>query len=593
MSEEKIKSIITIRKEFDNLKSEEDLSSNALYFLKKEGLLTPLVAFITINNVGDGILYGTSEFPVEELNKKKTDLIAYIENKALLPFQCRRLTIFVEETKREQNQNLRPFVIDNLQIFPMALENKLHAVMMVYSDEPVLNNKEYYVLLSWLFQERYFIITKKHQELIQKKIQILNEAREMIYSVINMEDMFSILGDIVLKHAKAEMGFIALIEDDLLEIRSSWHYRKDEEGAYISQFEADFPENLKSITLETKGNLLDYVQEEMQIIKLDSVKIYKTGNADLVDIILPEILFIPLIVRENVIGYLGIIRKHFVKEKFTENEISLLETIVSLAAAAIDNKRLYDQTIKEQITQKELTVAHDIQVGLQAKMTPNLKHFDIAADSIPARVIGGDYYDFFPLEESLIGITLTDIVGKGIPAALIMAFFKGIMQSSVFEKDSPDETFMRINENLYKNKSVKNYIPSVYALLNDKDKTFIYTNAGHENPLYYSEKEDAFRTLEEGGLPLGAFSGSIYDKEVITMEVGDIAILFTDGVTEARNTIKDSYGDERLKDLVRKHKHLSAAELVEKITENVFIFSKNELMHDDLTIVIIKRIKGR
>jgi len=587
MSEHKIKNFINIRKDFDNLKSDEDLASNALYFLKKEGLLTPLVAFITINDFGDGILYGTSEFPAQVLNDNKVDLIAHIESETSLSFNCRRLTIFVEEQKSEEKK----FELENIHVFPMALENKLHAVMLVYSDDAALKEKEYYSLFSWLFQERYFVITKKHQELIQKKIRILNEAREMIYSVINMDDMLSILGDIVLKHAKADLGFITLIDDDdLLHVKSSWHYRKDPASSYISQFEADFPENLPAICLDSKGNLFDYVQEEMQIVKLDSVKIYKSDTEDVVDIILPEVLFIPLIVRENVIGYLGVIRKHFVKEKFTEDEISLLETIVSLAAAAIDNKRLYDQTIKEQVTQKELSVAHDIQVGLQAKITPDLKNFEISATSIPARVIGGDYYDFFPLNEELMGITLTDIVGKGIPAALIMAFFKGIMQSSVSEKENPDETFERINENLYKNKSVKNYIPSVYALLNDEKKTFMYTNAGHENPFYYHAKEDEFTILEEGGLPLGAFSGSIYDSEVVNMKKGDIAILFTDGVTEARNILKDSYGEERLKEIVLKNKTLSAIELLDKITDSVFLFSQNVSMHDDLTVVIIKRV---
>jgi serine phosphatase RsbU (regulator of sigma subunit) len=230
-------------------------------------------------------------------------------------------------------------------------------------------------------------------------------------------------------------------------------------------------------------------------------------------------------------------------------------------------------------------------VGLQAKIKPKLQHFQIAATSVPARVIGGDYYDFFPLSETLLAVTLTDIVGKGIPAALIMAFFKGVMQFSVYGQGGPNDIFYEINDNLFKNKSVKNYIPSVFAILNDEDCSYTYTNAGHENPILYRANDQSFQLLEgAGGLPLGAFKGSEYDKETVFLEIGDIVVMFTDGITEARNKQGTDYGIDRLEKFIRKHKHLDAQGIMDGLQESIFSYSEGMPRHDDFTVIIIKRI---
>ncbi|MDD5455727.1 MAG: SpoIIE family protein phosphatase [Candidatus Margulisbacteria bacterium] len=591
MNNNYLEKLYFLKKNFENVKSEEDLVSIVLQFIKQEQLTSPLIALVTNSNTGSSVLYGISEFTVNELNSVKDQLVQYIEEQSGLALRSKQLTIFVEERITEP----KPFHMNMLKVIPMVLESKLHGAMLIYNEIDFFQNHDLYHLyhiLLWLFQEKYFIIARKHQELLYKKLEVINEAREMIYSLVNMDDMLSILGDIILKHAKAEMGFLTLMSTntDKLEVRASWHTRNEQTAEYMSNFERDFPDNLISIELEDKGNMLEYIKDEMRILKLDSVKIVKNDNPDIVDIIIPELLFIPLIIRENVIGYLGLIRKNFFKEKFNDNDISIIETIVSLAAASIENNRLYDQSLKEQMTQKELQVARNIQEGLQAKFKPALQNFDIAATSFPARVIGGDYFDFFQLDENLLGVTLTDIVGKGIPAALIMAFFKGIMQSSVFDNKEAHAVFEKISDNLVKNKSVKNYIPSVYAIIDNANRTLTYTNAGHENPFFYRNSDNSFHVLEEGGFPLGAFSNAKYGKETYVMEPGDIAILFTDGITEARNRLEDSYGEERFRALITKNKHLGAQEIVDKIVEDILLFSQDAPLHDDFTVIIIKRV---
>lgn len=585
--------LIQLRSQFDTFKSEEDLVSAALNFLRAQNVETSLAAFILLNNRKGASLYGFGQFPSDQLVRRKDELFARIEERTQLIFQPRTFDVNLEEIAPKLTEDL---VMENLVVIPMILEGKVEGVMLVHSRTEVLPAYELCALVAMVFEERYFLIAHKHQTLLYKKMEIINEARTMIYSVIDLDDMFSILGELVLNHANAHMGFMVLydVATDEPKIQCSWHKQHFDMTLALSEFERDFPDILDVITVDDKGNFLSWVKENDDCIhKLDSVKIYKVGNPKVIDVLIPEMLVIPLVIREKTIGFMTLIRRTFEKEKWTDNDVSILETIISLAAASIENNRLYEQTLKEQITQKELQVAHSIQVGLQAKIKPVLNHFQIAATSVAARVIGGDYYDFFPLSEKLLAVTLTDIVGKGIPAALIMAFFKGVMQFSVFGEGGPDEIFYEINDNLYKNKSVKNYIPSVFALLDDELCTFTYTNAGHENPLYFKESDQTFRILDEaGGLPLGAFSGSTYEKETLILHERDIVVMFTDGITEARNKQGIDYGMERLEKFILKHNHLSAQEIVNALEEQIYAFSEGVPRHDDFTVIIIKRVSA-
>jgi serine phosphatase RsbU (regulator of sigma subunit) len=587
---DKLATLVHLRNQFNSFKSEEDLVSCALNFLRENISGTALVAFVLVNNHKRSSLYGFSQFSTDEVLRHKEELFSRIEERTGSLFHPVSFPVYIEPVTPKISTDL---VVDHLVVIPMILENKLEGALLVHSPTEVLPAYELCSLVTTLFQERYFIISHKHQALLYKKMDIINEARNMIYSVVDLEDMFSILGELVLNHAKAQMGFMVLYDEatDEPTVRCSWHQGQLDLTLGVSEFERDFPDNLDQIEIEGVGNLLRWVKgNDDQIIKLDSVKVYKVGDSSVVDVLLPELLVVPMVIREKTIGFMVLIRRTFEKEKWIENDISILETIISLSAASIENNRLYEQTLKEQITQKELQVAHSIQVGLQAKIKPVLQKFQVAATSVPARIIGGDYYDFFPLTEKLLAVTLTDIVGKGIPAALIMAFFKGVMQFSVYGKGGPDGIFYEINDNLYRNKSVKNYIPSVFAILDDEESTYTYTNAGHENPLLYRSFDGSFRLLEKaGGLPLGAFKGSTYDKEMIFMEPGDIVVMFTDGITEARNKQGLDFGIYRLQDFIHKHKHLDAQGMVNALQEAILIYSEGVSRHDDFTVIIIKR----
>jgi serine phosphatase RsbU (regulator of sigma subunit) len=590
MQEDLFTEIYDLRKKVKAFKTKEDLATCLLNFLKEKQQKFDFLGFLTIDEHNLTFLFGLSNYSTELLKSNKVSFIEKIQEHSGHELSNKNIHFYIEELL-SKNDNI---IFEKMKVFPMLFDEKMHGALIVFVDDESNYFLKICEMINWIFQERFFVVTNKYWQVLNKKLEAINEAREMMYSIISLSDMLSILGDIVLKYfSKTDMGLVLLKDtDEKFLTSSSWNslsgYTKDLKNLFL----IDFPYSVDRIYLGNKGFLLDAIKNEHKIIKLDSVKVLK-NKEDITDIemIIPELLVVPLLERNNIIGSIILIRTEFYKEKWNKNDISVIETISSLAASSIVNNRLHEQALQEEMTKKDLQVAHNIQKSMQAKIRCHLNNFDVSAVSYPAKAIGGDYYDFFYLSNDKLGVTMTDIVGKGIPAALIMAFFKGIMQISVTSALSASEMFHAVSNNLYINKSVKNYIPTVFGIIDDESMTFTYSNAGHENPLYYQSSSDSFKILEVGGFPLGAFKDSFYEEEVIKLEKDDIVCLFTDGITEARNIYQEDYGEDRLKELLKKYRDLSSEDLVNKIYSEVSIYSEGVSPHDDFTVMIIKRIR--
>lgn len=580
--------IYDFKNKIDAIISLENLINDTEVFLEEMNLNTSFFAILTIKNYKVAALSGISRFPQNQIAEIQNQLLPYISERIDQSLEYRYIKY---EFNYKESLTDDDFCLNNIVVFPLILENHFEGAILIYDDCSYSQNRSLYSLLVWLFKDKYLEIENKHQVLVDNKINAINEAIDMIHSDIKVDDMFSILGDILLEISVADYGALFLVgKEDSLDIKTSWAMDYSRNDSFLN-FEKDYPYSLEWVQYDKDKTLLNFVKEANYKVILEDFAMRLPNNYDEVEAIFSEILFLPIIINENVEGYVCLIRKNKVLETFSKDDRSVfvLETIVSLVATALRNNKLQEQSLKEKMTQKELQVAHNIQVGLQTKNSPNLQNFDIAAKSVPARIIGGDYFDFFVLDNENIGISLTDIVGKGIPAALIMAFFKGVMQLSVQDSRSPSKVFEKISYNLYKNKSTKNFIPSFYSILDDEKCNISFTNAGLEKPLYYNSESDSFSCLEEGGLPLGAFEDNKYEEGCLALKKNDILIIFTDGITEARNKFKETYGEQKLQNLIRNFKKYDAQNLVDKVYEDVIFFAKDVKQHDDFTIIVVKR----
>ncbi|HEX7021181.1 MAG TPA: PP2C family protein-serine/threonine phosphatase, partial [Gemmatimonadaceae bacterium] len=223
---------------------------------------------------------------------------------------------------------------------------------------------------------------------------------------------------------------------------------------------------------------------------------------------------------------------------------------------------------------------------------------EVTALCVPAREVGGDYYDFFPLGDRRVAVLVADVSGKGTSAALYMAELKGLLLSLAQRYESPRDLLIEVNRILSDNLDSRSFITMTYAIIDLAAGLMTYCRAGH-TPMIYLPARGPLRglaqTLQPGGLVVGLRIDGIHQKfcalleeDTINLERGDVFVLYTDGVTEAMDADGELFGDNRLRRIVEEHGHLRSAELRERILREVESFVGEADQHDDLTLILIK-----
>lgn len=242
----------------------------------------------------------------------------------------------------------------------------------------------------------------------------------------------------------------------------------------------------------------------------------------------------------------------------------------------------------------DLAVAGEIQQAILPRMFPpfpeDADKIDIAASMTPAKDVGGDFYDFFRIDEDRIGFVIADVSGKGIPAAIFMAVSRTLIRATGIRGGSPAECITYSNR-LLSNESVDSMFVTVfYAIFNLKTGEVTYCNAGH-NPPYLLKRNGNVEPLPmTGDTIVGALDGLIYHDQTLLLEHGESLVLYTDGVTEAINNSFEEFGDQRLKDTLEEVTMLNCQQMVEAIKADVANFADGAEQSDDITVLALKRL---
>lgn len=243
---------------------------------------------------------------------------------------------------------------------------------------------------------------------------------------------------------------------------------------------------------------------------------------------------------------------------------------------------------------KELEIAAKVQLSLLPKEEPKIPGYEISAISIPAIEAGGDYFDFVKLSGNKLGIVIGDVSGKGVGAAIYMTLTKGILQAHAEEDVSPKNVLGKVNRLLYKTIEKNSFVSMFYAILDTNNNHIIYSRAGHNPGILCSESGGKTKLLFAKGMALGLEEGSVFSstllEEEITLNNGDVFVLYTDGFTEAMNERHELYGEERLIKLIENNRNISSKDLLNLILKEVKKFVDNYPQHDDMTLVILKRL---
>jgi phosphoserine phosphatase RsbU/P len=262
-----------------------------------------------------------------------------------------------------------------------------------------------------------------------------------------------------------------------------------------------------------------------------------------------------------------------------------LETLATEAAVAIENARLYRETMEKARMEQEMRIAAEIQQALLPKAGRSGAFFRAAASSLPCRSIGGDFYDYVDLSDGSFGFALGDVAGKGPPAALLSAMMQGIFAAQAASSDPPSQTISRVNLALYRRGIESRFVTLMYGALYP-DGRLLYCNAGHNPPLVVGKS--GFRRLERGGPIVGLFEGATYEEETVTLESGDWLVVFSDGVSEALSAIGEEYGEARILTCIQNNLAREPQGLLEALFLDVREFAKGAAQSDDITAMVLR-----
>ncbi len=248
---------------------------------------------------------------------------------------------------------------------------------------------------------------------------------------------------------------------------------------------------------------------------------------------------------------------------------------------------------QEDRIKQELQIARQVQQSFLPVARPQVEGFDIAAICKPAYETGGDYFDFIPLSDEKLAITIGDVSGKGIQAAFYMTFIKGVLHALCNDFSSPKKILTKTNKLFRKNANKSTFISLIFGVLDIKKSRFRFSRAGHNPVLFYNSRDKKLYPYQPSGLAVGMTNDELFEKHItedkITMDQGDILILFTDGVVETISKTNKLYGDHRLHNLIIKYNSYSSLELIQRLEEDLDKFGDKLDQHDDLTMIVVKK----
>lgn len=298
-------------------------------------------------------------------------------------------------------------------------------------------------------------------------------------------------------------------------------------------------------------------------------------------------LFVPLIAHDRLIGSfeLDVCDSPRV---FTAQEIELAQTIAAQIAVAVDNARLYAESVTR--VEQEMAIARQIQQNLFPRQLPAIPGLEIAAVCRPARETGGDFYEFVVVDERRLSIIIGDVSGKGLPAAMLMAAARSTARARAYEHSSPARVLNEVNELLQADVPAGSFVAMSCSMIDVEAGCLITGNGGQVSPLVLpADGPAAFIQLPPPRLPLGMWPDLEYHEAQYDLRPGDTVLFCTDGIVEAHNPAGEMFGFERLEQVVNRCAGLGVDELLAAVLESVDAFAEGTEQYDDITLVIVHR----
>jgi sigma-B regulation protein RsbU (phosphoserine phosphatase) len=286
----------------------------------------------------------------------------------------------------------------------------------------------------------------------------------------------------------------------------------------------------------------------------------------------------------------------------TKDEVGTLA--ITLDTTRVKLRDAQKRLVASERLARELEIAKEIQMALLPKETPSLDRIEIGTLYRAAAQVGGDLYDFFWVSEDELGIVVADVSGKGVPGSLVMTMAKTVIRAKATKSDAPDHNLpvgvggdpasviRKANQMIHHDIKKGMFITANYGVLNVKTHQFQFVSAGHNDTLIYNSRTQELHEYNPKGIALGLDKGVLFDKMLQSDELklapGDLLLQYTDGISEAMNEQREEFGDERLKDAIRKYAHQNVNDFLLSLDQEIRSFTEGFTQSDDITAVVIK-----
>jgi sigma-B regulation protein RsbU (phosphoserine phosphatase) len=290
--------------------------------------------------------------------------------------------------------------------------------------------------------------------------------------------------------------------------------------------------------------------------------------------------------QQKIIGVVQLLNKH--DGPFSFRDERLLVAMASQAAISIENARLYQQEMQQQLIKQELETAHSIQASFLPDAIPEYQGWDIGAFWCPIRNVAGDFYDFYPLGDDRLAVVIADVSGKGIPAALFMALSVTVLRFGMSLDLPPDEVTRRANELILADQRSRMFATTFVGYISLSSGAMQFSSGGHNPALVYRAASGTCEYVNASGVAVGIFKGAEFVLETAHLNTGDLLVLYTDGITEVINVEEEEFGEERLEALIINNAGRPAEEIADLVLDAISAFAGEQDLFDDATLVVIK-----
>jgi len=486
----------------------------------------------------------------------------------------RRSSVLVHDVRKEPRYiNAHPLVRSELAV-PLIAKKRVIGVIDIQASKEKYFTEEHNRILTLVASriaaaiENARLYTRVARQ--AQTLTVLNEISRELTSILNVDQLFKRIGDLLTRVIEYQMFSILLLDT--------------ERNMLVHRFSLRYQENIHlKHDIPLGRGLVGYaVQHQEAVLAPDVSRDPRYIQLN------PETrseLCVPLIYKERAIGVLDLesTRRNY----YNEDHVRTLTTLAGQIAIAVENARLYERIAREeQRLERDLSMAREIQIRLLPQSLPQLKSADLAAKFEPALMIGGDMFDFLEYSGERVAFVLGDVSGKGAPAALYAALVSGLLRSTASLEPHPAQMLSAINLSLNERRIEAQYVSLAYAIWDDDSRIMTFANSGLPRPFLC--KKGAVSRIESTGLPLGLFEDADYDEVTVRAESGDIFVLVSDGILDAFNAAGEQFGPKRVEEVIQQSCRLQAKEIVQAIFDAVDKYRGTRATFDDETVLAVK-----